>query len=240
MKLLIVLITHNRLKYTRKTLRHLWASIELPYYLVVVDNASTDGTQAYLEKTSERGRIDAIILNKDNKYPGAAANQGWEFGLIAYPQATHLMRLDNDMELRRGWDLEAQRYFETMPHLGQLGLDYSAVEGHPEAEIKYGDMAVNSWPGVVGGPCIIKRAIFDSGVRYDETPWHNERPGVPQQQEDSKLSHELRRLGYLVGHATGGLTRTFADETNWKDYPDYYKRTFAQRGYDNLIEKIGS
>jgi hypothetical protein len=34
------------------------------------------------------------------------------------------------------------------------------------------------------------------------------------------------------------LSWTFADESNWKDYPEYYKKTFYDRGYDDLVDKI--
>ena len=64
MNLLIVLITHDRLAYTKRTLRDLWDTIQVPYHLIVVDNASTDGTQEYLSGLLERNRIDSMILNE--------------------------------------------------------------------------------------------------------------------------------------------------------------------------------
>src|SRR5688572_24144843 len=132
MKLLIVLITFNRLAYTKRTLRELWGTAELPYYLIVVDNNSTDGTQEYLTRLEKRYRIDKAILNPDNYYPGKATNIGWEQGLKDFPEATHLMRLDNDMHLEKGWQSTAESYFKAIPELGQLGLDHEAIE-HPKA-----------------------------------------------------------------------------------------------------------
>ncbi len=101
MKLLIVLITYNRLEYTKRTLRYLWDTIQVPYYLVIVDNNSDDGTREYLKTLEKRNRADMVIYNPDNYYPGKATNIGWETGLTVYPEATHLMRLDNDMELKK-------------------------------------------------------------------------------------------------------------------------------------------
>src|SRR6478752_7157795 len=128
MKLLIVLITYNRLEYTKRTLRTLFSTIEVPYYLVAVDNNSSDGPQQYLESLKARNKLDMVILNPDNYYPGKACNIGWKAGLEAYPQATHLMRLDNDMAFERGWDEYAAEYFETIDRLGQLGLDFDGGE----------------------------------------------------------------------------------------------------------------
>lgn len=239
MKLLIVLITYNRLAYTKKTLSYLRRTIDdnTEHYLVVVDNKSTDGTQQYLKNGFWSGRIDKIILNPENYFPGKAANIGWTQGIKEFPQATHLMRLDNDMYLRKGWDLEAEKYFKAIPELGQLGLDFSAVAG-PEAQGKrltLGGMTINHWPGNVGGPNIITRAVWDKGLRYSEARWESAGIGVHTAQEDVKLSQEVMVKGWIMGHWTDDFGHTFADKTNWKLFPEYYRETLKSRGYDDLI-----
>lgn len=238
MKLLIVLITYNRLAYTKRTLRNLWRTIEVPYYLVIVDNDSSDGTQKYLGNLVDRNRADYVIFNSDNYYPGKATNIGWEEGLEAYPEATHLMRLDNDMQLERGWDITAESYFKAIPELGQLGLDHEAIE-HPKAALRVLEIngkQLNPWPGCVGGPNIIRRSIWDMGVRYKELMWNDGRNSALQ--EDSQFSKAIQALGYLTGHMTEDLARTFANESNWSDYPEYYEKTMSDRGYDDNVKKI--
>jgi len=238
MKLLVVLITYNRLAYTQRTLRNLWKTTEVPYYLIVVDNNSTDGTQEYLKRVEKRYRIDKVILNPDNYYPGKATNIGWEEGLKLYPEATHLMRLDNDMHLEKGWDLAAEEYFKAIPELGQLGLDHEAIE-HPKAslrEITINGKTLNPWPGCVGGPNIIRRKIWDMGLKYKELMWDDGRNSPMQ--EDSQFSRAIQATGYLTGHMTENLARTFANETNWHEFPEYYKKTMTDRGYDQNVEKI--
>lgn len=234
MKLLIVLITFNRLAYTKRTLRTLLDTIELPYYLVAVDNNSTDGTQEHLRSLIRRGRIDKLIINPENYYPGKAANIGWTEGLKDYPQATHLMRLDNDMHFEKGWDRRAEEYFRRIDRLGQLGLDFDGGENKPPQY--YNGMGLIEWPGCVGGPNIMRRSLFDAGFRYDETPWEGSRSKL---QEDSKLSRQIINDGWLVGHMDERLSWTFADISNWKEYPEYYKKTLYDRGYDEKIEEAG-
>lgn len=234
MKLLIVLITYNRLAYTKKTLRGLFATIDTPYYLVAVDNASTDGTQEYLDNMLARNRIDAVIKNPKNLYPGKATNIGWTAGLELYDQATHLVRLDNDMAFVKGWDGYAADYFRDIDRLGQLGLDYDG--GEDKAPNLYNGLWLNEWPGCVGGPCIIRREIFDSGIRYDETPWHE--GGTPLQ-EDSRFSKSIKEQGWLVGHMDKRLSYTFATPDTWKTYPEYYKQTMTERGYHDRLKDAG-
>mgnify|MGYP001309148222 FL=1 len=237
MKLLVSLCTYNRLEYTKRTLRDLWDTIEVPYYLVVVDNNSTDGTQEYLSGLVERNKADKVILNPENYYPGKATNIAWEEALKDYPEATHLMRLDNDMSLGKGWDTAAQDYFDRIPNLGQLGIDDDAIQD-PRAklrEMQINGVTINPWPGCVGGPCIIRRDVWDKGIKYDETPWEGSRSKL---QEDSRLSNSIRNLGYLHGHMTDGLCRTFATKDNWYEHKDYYKKTMYDRGYDEHVEYL--
>lgn len=238
MKLLIVLITYNRLKYTQRTLRELYATIELPYYLVVVDNASTDGTIKYLKNHEKRNKVDKIIFNPENYYPGKACNIGWEVGLKEYPEATHLMRLDNDMHLEKGWDIAAESYFKAIPELGQLGLDHEAIE-HPSAALRVlhiNGKQLNPWPGCVGGPNIIKRSLWDDGIRYSEMMWNDGRQSPAQ--EDSALSKVIKDRGYLIGHMTEDLARTFANQSNWGEEVDYYIKTMQDRGYLEHVKTL--
>lgn len=233
MKLIICLITYNRLDYTKKTLRSLWATIQVPYYLIVVDNNSTDGTKEYLANLVERNRANQVIFNDENYYPGKACNIGWTEGLQEYPQATHLMRLDNDMHFEKGWDFKAEEYFKNIDRLGQLGLDFDG--GENKVPNYYNGMGLVEWPGCVGGPSIVRREIFDLGMRYDESRWENSRSKI---QEDSRLSSEIKRDGWLVGHMDERLSWTFANKDNWKDFPDYYKKTMFDRGYDEEVQFI--
>lgn len=234
MKLLIVLITYNRLEYTKRTLRSLWDTVEVPYYLVVVDNNSNDGTQEYLKTLVDRNRIDKLILNPDNYYPGKATNIGWAEGLKEYPQATHLMRLDNDMHFEKGWDRKAETYFIEVDRLGQLGLDFDG--GENKIPNFYNGMGIIEWPGCVGGPNIIRRQIYDNGTRYDESRWEGSNTPV---QEDSKFSRTIKDQGWIVGHMDERLSYTFADMSNWKDYPEYYKKTMTDRGYQDKLKEAG-
>lgn len=227
------MITYNRLQYTKKTLRSLWATIQVPYFLIIVDNASTDGTQAYLANLVERNRANQVIFNDKNLYPGKATNIGWTEGLEEYSEATHLMRLDNDMHFEKGWDAMAENYFKNIDRLGQLGLDFDG--GENKMPQYYNGMGLVEWPGCVGGPNIIKRSIFESGIRYDETPWEGSRSRM---QEDSKFSREIKKDGWLVGHMDERLSWTFATKENWKDYPDYYKKTMYDRGYDDELKYL--
>jgi hypothetical protein len=143
------------------------------------------------------------------------------------------MRLDNDMHFEKGWDTRAEEYFIEIDRLGQLGLDFDG--GENKVPQYYNNMGLIEWPTCVGGPNIIRRTIYDTGARYDETPWEGSRTRL---QEDSKFSRQIKNEGWLVGHMDERLSYTFADKSNWKDYKDYYKKTMFDRGYDEQVKYI--
>jgi len=238
MNLLVVMITYNRLAYSQKTLDYLLDTIKVPHYILIVDNASDDGTKLWLADMKQTKKIDDYIINEDNLYPGEATNVGWREGLLKFPEATHLMRLDNDMHLEPGWDTAAEDYFKKIPELGQLGLDHEAIE-HPKAKLREKEIngkILNPWPGCVGGPNIVPKKVYDLGVRYEPLKWNDGRQSPMQ--EDSNFSRKIQAKGYLTGHMTERLAWTFANEENWKDYPEYYKKTMADRGYVENLEKL--
>lgn len=236
MQLLIVLLTYNRLKYTKRTLKCLLDTVTVPHYIVAVDNNSTDGTQDWLQKNKH---IDHVILNPENYYPGKAMNIAWAEGLRKYPQATHLMRLDNDMKLKPGWDIICQKYFKNIPNLGQLGYEHEAIE-HPDAmnmSLNINGMTLVYWPGNIGGPCIISRSVWEHGLRYRENTWNDYGMNRPTPQEDAYFSMNIGNAGFLFGHTLENIGTTFANESNWKDYPEYYIKTMGERGYNNVYRE---
>ncbi len=243
MRLLICLITHDRLEYTKRTLHSLADTLTIPATIVIVDNNSTDGTQKFTKALSEKPSnwgfpegFMHVVLNPENYYPGKACNIGWAEGL-KYCDPTHLMRCDNDMEFVKGWGKKVEEYFEAILPLGQLGLDHTALDtfnGDSRYLTTMNGKTINAWPGNVGGPCIIRREVYDKGAWYDETPWTDLRPNKEAMitpQEDVKFSLSMHKYGYIYGHPTEKLAWTFADATNRSEYPEYYKRTFLERGY---------
>jgi GT2 family glycosyltransferase len=75
----IVVVTHNGLAFTKLCLTSLlsrpWPSGD---ELIIVDNASTDGTQAFLQDLRRQNRSVNLVINDENKGFAAANNQGLE------------------------------------------------------------------------------------------------------------------------------------------------------------------
>jgi GT2 family glycosyltransferase len=88
----VVVVTHDNLPLTRLCLESLlWGTQRPAYELIVVDNASTDGTPAYLGRLARANPNVRVLLNSDNAGFAVACNQG-----LAQAGGDVLVLLNND------------------------------------------------------------------------------------------------------------------------------------------------
>jgi glycosyltransferase involved in cell wall biosynthesis len=198
-KLHTVFVTHNRLELTKEAVQSYLATVSVPYTYIVVDNASTDGTVEWLITEGH-----PCSLLPENRYPGFATNRGWEW---APDDATHLQRADNDMRFLRGWCNEVQLRFGR--RVGQVGLRTVGEEFR---------CAVNT-----GGNMVIRKELFDRGLRYDERPWPDYPAGLS---EDTFLSPAVKKLGYQWTRVRKPCLESLASG-DWED--PYYQRSYGDR-----------
>ena len=90
----IVIVTHNQIAYTRQCVDSIRLRTDEPYELIVVDNASGDGTPEYFESMGDV----KVIRNPDNRGFPVAANQG-----IQASGGRQVLLLNNDTVVTTGW-----------------------------------------------------------------------------------------------------------------------------------------
>jgi glycosyltransferase involved in cell wall biosynthesis len=200
-------VTYNRLELTKQAIESYLSTIEIPFTYNVIDNGSEDGT------------IDWLIKEKHpheflwrNFYPGYATNRGWE---QAPDNATLLHRADNDMRFLPGWCEHVEKILKRKRRLGQLGLRTAEEERH---------CAVNT-----GGNCIVRRILWNKGLRWDERAWRRYPAGMS---EDTYFSPEVIKYGFSWDRVTRPclemLSPDFSETELWEDDP-YYVKAFADR-----------
>jgi GT2 family glycosyltransferase/SAM-dependent methyltransferase len=94
----IVMLTLNQLAMTQLCVESLLAHSTLPFELIVVDNASTDGTRAYLRELAGRDERVKVIYNAANMGFAHGCNQG-----IACARGEVVVLLNNDTVVTEGW-----------------------------------------------------------------------------------------------------------------------------------------
>jgi glycosyltransferase involved in cell wall biosynthesis len=211
MKLHTTMISYQRLEATQRSIASYLEKVSVPFTLTVVDNGSSQRVREWLQNEYDYG----LLLLEKNRYPGFACNRGWE---QAPADATHFHRADNDFIYRDGWCEEVAARFSENPKLGQLGLLTDEQE---------------AWaPSNVGGNCVIRRELWEKGLRYNETPW----PDLPAGwSEDSYMSPAVEEMGYEWDR----VEQICIDGITTPDPKDrYYLKTYHDRRILSILKSI--
>lgn len=127
----IIVLTHNQVEYTRLCLDSIRARTASPHELIVVDNASTDGTLDYLKSLSDV----QVISNRENRGFAAGCNQG-----IAAARGTEILLLNNDTVVPSGWLERLKRALNSDSSIGMAGPCSNFVSGGQQVAVDYRDL----------------------------------------------------------------------------------------------------
>ena len=115
----VATITFNRLEYTRRMLESIERYAQMPYELLVIDNASEDGTREFLAELAAQRPNLRVVHNRRNVGKGRALLQIRDMlhnGLLVF--------LDNDVELLSNyWLIHLQKAY----HAARLVLGTADV-----------------------------------------------------------------------------------------------------------------
>lgn len=181
----IIILTWNGLDYTKKCLRSLFSTLERydpeTVQVVVVDNASTDGTVAYLRSLGSKIKL---IKNPENLGFSKANN----LAIRTVPEGDDVVLLNNDMEIHQAdWLYRLQRCAYQSPDIGLVGCrlvsgngllmhagTYMPLETLWGQQIGGGEKDINQYPfnreveGVVFACVYLKRAVLREVGLLDE------------------------------------------------------------------------
>jgi GT2 family glycosyltransferase len=131
----IVVVTYGNLDLTRLCLGSVLRDTEHPRYeVIIVDNASTDGTPDYLRALAGDHENVRIVLNDTNRGFAAANNQG-----LAIASGDVLILLNNDTVVPRGWLSGLLSHLEDA-EIGLLGPVTNAVGNEAKVSPDYADI----------------------------------------------------------------------------------------------------
>lgn len=113
----IIIASYNNLDLMRACLASIFHETDYPVYeVIVVDNASHDGTAEWLvEQAAHEPRL-RVICNKDNRGYAAANNQG-----LAIATGEFICLLNNDTVVTPGWLSTLIHRLQAKPRLGMVG-----------------------------------------------------------------------------------------------------------------------
>ncbi|MDH5765775.1 MAG: glycosyltransferase, partial [Gammaproteobacteria bacterium] len=132
----VVVLTYNNLEYTRACLHSLEQYTHYPNLeLIIVDNASSDGSREYLADYAKHHENTKVILNEDNLGFSAGNNVG-----IKEATGKYVVVLNNDTYVTSGWLWGLIRYFRKDNLLGLVGPVTNNIGNEAKIDIQYSNM----------------------------------------------------------------------------------------------------
>ena len=115
----IIIPVLNKLEFTAQCLDRIWRNTDpgITYEVVVVDNASSDGTQAWFADPSRFPRPVQYLRNSTNRGFGPANNQG-----VRQSTGRYLLFLNNDTLVQAGWLSEMLKIVRDDESVGIVGI----------------------------------------------------------------------------------------------------------------------
>lgn len=214
----VIILTHNRLDVTKPCLESLLQTSQ-NYELIIVDNASTDGTVDWITHNVKNARI---IRNSENKGVAKARNQG-----IRETSTDYVVMMDNDVVLQHGW-------FEDLYKPIQEGADAVGIEGWQidhSFQASYKCVKQGERFDYLGGACtLFRRRIFETVGLLDEG-------FSPAYYEDVDMSIRAKNGGFKLAwnptnkihHKEHATLIHGQKEFNYNDAIGNSHRRFAQK-----------
>lgn len=157
----LVFICFNRLDYTKKALASILSDPTEEFRLTIWDNASSDGTQDFLNSQINDPRITDIILSKNNVGQTAALNAIWKRS-----KADLLGKLDNDCLVTPGWTRFLSAAHQDIPNLGVIACwhyfadDFDSNRAAHKIQT-FGNHSVFRHPWTCGTGLLVKRSTYE-------------------------------------------------------------------------------
>lgn len=127
----VIVVTYNNLPLTRLCLASL-ESDDCVKEVIVVDNASSDGTPQFLEHWAQERPGRRCLLNDQNRGFSAANNQG-----LAVATGSFLMLLNNDAVVTPGALRTLQNHLQQDPTIGLIGPVTNNIGNEAKINIDY-------------------------------------------------------------------------------------------------------
>ncbi|MHB2026053.1 MAG: glycosyltransferase family 2 protein [Elusimicrobiota bacterium] len=93
----VIILCHNDGHYLKQCLRSVFENTDVSHEIILIDNASADGSGKYLKTLSRRPEV-TLIRNTENRFFAGGNNQG-----IAVAKGRYVVLLNADAVVGPGW-----------------------------------------------------------------------------------------------------------------------------------------
>ncbi|MBD7969716.1 glycosyltransferase family 2 protein [Paenibacillus gallinarum] len=125
----IVIPTFNQVAYLKECINSIKANTDVPYEIIVVDNASSDGTAAYLR--NQKSGIRYTILEENRGFSG-----GINYGLMM-ARGKYIVMLNNDTVVTKGWLTHMLHCLQSDEQIAAVGPVTNYIGGDQQIDVPY-------------------------------------------------------------------------------------------------------
>ncbi len=246
----IIICTYNGKSRLAKTLEHLaHQQIHCATEIILVDNASTDGTKAFADQWwLKNGNQDIRYHSYEQPIPGKSYAQE-----LGYEKATYeyLLVCDDDNWLNPNYVQTAYEIMESNPEIGALGGWCEAVfeNKKPEWFDTYARYYAVSKQGTVSGDVTHKKGcLYGAGMVLRKSHWEYlnhlgfkplltcRKGNTLSSGGDTEYSYVLRLLGYKMWYDERLYFQHFMPQGRLN--LDYIKRIRKAMSESNFVVRV--
>jgi GT2 family glycosyltransferase len=230
-KVSILIAIHNNLELNKSCLSSILGKTDYPNYeVILVDNASTDGSREYVLELSGNDSRVRVILNEENESFAKANNRA-----LGAAEGEYVVYLNNDTIVTQGWITRLLQHLKSDPTIGMIGPVSNAVGNEAKIEVDYTspegidafaslycrkhEGEIFDIPVLALFCTMIKRSIMESVGRLDESY------GVGMF-EDDDLCVRIKNAGFRLVCAEDVFIHHFQQGTFKLLPPDVFKQVF--------------
>lgn len=230
----LVIPVYNQLDYTRQCFDSIARYTDRPYELIIVDNASTDGTQEFLRDVKA-----TVITNQQNLGCAKAWNQG-----IRASGGDVVGILNNDIVVTKGWLDGLLTFMEEEDHgivspaarEGPLNYDLDAYA------IEFTRSCRDVTRAELYGAClVIKREVFDRVGLFDEAFAYGGCEDIDFYWRAQAAVFSCGMTGSVLIHHFGMVTQDAIKRSETKVYPAenlaHFKKKWNRTVRGNWVER---
>jgi len=219
-----IILNWNRVELLKQCVDSYLATVGDDYELMIIDNASTDGSRDYLRQLEATRPVRVFYL--DENLGGEAFNS-----VISLTSGDLIHLSENDQIFQPGWREYAQEAFAAHPLLGQLSLfgdtptDDEAWEPKTtylrfsKGKIVYEAHNVGT-SSVIRAELLRERGITVSNIELAQIK-------LP---DDAMLSADIRAAGFACAFSDCYHVRNVGHEiAEFERNPDYYAQNYASK-----------
>lgn len=239
----VIVLTYNNLDYTKACLESLEQFTDYPdWELIIVDNASTDGTPAFLQDYAGGRSHVRLILNDDNLGFAGGNNCG-----LRVAKGEYIVLLNNDTYVTQGWLYGLIRHLAKDPKLGLVSPVTNNIGNEAKIDIHYSDMSEMAAAARAYTAAHARHLIPNDVVAFFCVAWRRsllEEVGLLDEQfelgffEDDDYCRRVREAGYgvaiaedvFIHHHLSASFGTLPDEARKRLFDDNRARYEAKWG----------